>query len=379
MSDYSAKQVNLGPLIRCHSAFYQETCIINACTRSIVVISLDGTKRTIEPVGTSFSNQTVVLHRRETMGSTIAFSGSPVPIPGVSIEVPYFKLQSGPVYVEEFNVVVCTEEDAIVCRHPYAAMKYTESINESLKLLGDKILDAPGLRLLANDPKGRFDEIYTILDHGVITIPVTHMPDDLFVLKIVIINEGSYYTEELDLSELHAGTTNIVEFTDKFIPFVTTSRANAETIASSYMWLNPQTFAEFRDKEQKQYQSNLSMIEAQMNALRAEKDAKIKELTAKLTIINTTLAQIQAERDDYKYKYQYLKGDLNATNDIMSTYRDRQKFDYDLAMSHNDLAISRTKRKHAQEEATFKTWHLIAAAAIPTIAAIGLELFRSKK
>lgn len=379
MSNYSAKQVNLGPLTRCHSAFYQETCIINACTRNIVVISLDGSKRTVEPVGSAFNNQTIVLHRRETMGNTIAFSGSPIPVPGVSVEVPYFKLQSGPIYVEEFNIVVCTEEDAVVCRHPYAAMKYTESIDASLKLLGDKISDAPGLRLLANDPQGRYDEIYTILDHKVMTIPVTHVPDDLFTLTVVIIDEGKYFTDQLDLNELHTGTTNIVEFSNKFIPFVTTSKANAETIAKSYLWLNPQTFADFKEKEQKQYQANLNMLETQMNALKAEKDAKIKELSAKLMIANTTLAQIQAERDDYKYKYQYLKGDLNATNDIMSTYRDRQKFDYDLAMANNDLAISRTKRKHAQEEATFKTWHLIAAAAIPTIAAIGLELFRSKK
>ena len=48
-------------------------------------------------------------------------------------------------------------------------------------------------------------------------------------------------------------------------------------------------------------------------------------------------------------------------------------------MANNDLEISNTKRAHAKEEATFKTWHLIAAAAVPTVAAIVLELFRSKK
>jgi hypothetical protein len=378
MADYNTKQVNLGPLTRCHAAYYQEICVINACSENIVVIDVEGSQRVVEPVGSTFSNQTVLLHRRETMKNSTAMNGANIPLPGTTVEVPFYRLQAGPIYVEEFNVMVCTENDAVTCRHPRAAMCYTESLHNSLEMVCDKICDAPGIRLMANDPMGRYDELYTLINSHVITIPVTHIADDIFTLTLIIINNGKYHAETTNLNDISEGKTNIVEFTSNMIPFVTTSKANAESIAKSFRWLTPKAFAEYQEKMKREQEEALAAKEAQLAAFKADRDAKMKELAAKLTIAMTNLSQVQAERDDYKNRYQYLKGDISATSDMMSAYRDQNKYATDMSLAQNDLTLSNMKMQHQKEEATFKTWHLITAAAVPAVVAILVELFRSK-
>lgn len=378
MSEYNTKQVNLGPLTRCHSAYYQEICMINACTENIVVVDAEGTQRVIEPVGSTFANQTILLHRRETMKNSTTTNGINLSLPGATVEIPFYKLQAGPIYVEEFNVVICTEDDAPTCRHPRAAMCYTEALHNGLSMLCDKICDAPGIRLMANDPMSRYDELYTLLNSQHITVPVTHIADDAFTFTVIIINNGKYHAETTALTDISEGKTNIIEFSNNIIPFVTTSKANAESIAKSFRWLTPKAFADYQAKMKQEHEAALLSKDSQISALKIERDTKIKELTSKLTIATTNLAQIQAERDDFKNRYQYLKGDISATSDIMSAYRDRNKFATDLALSRNDVTISNTKMQHQKDEATFKTWHLITAAAVPSILAILVELFRSK-
>ena len=378
MPSYTVKEVNLGSLTRCHSAFYQELCIINACTENIVVIDIEGNQNVIEPVGSTFTNQTVQLHRRSTMKNSMNMNGTSLPLAGITVEVPFYHLQAGPIYVEEFNVMLCRESDAATCRHPHMGIGYIESLHNGLEMICDKICDAPGIRLMANDPNGRYEELYTLINSQVITIPVTNLDDDEFTLTIIIINNGQYYAETASLSEITEGKTNIVEFSSNMIPFVTTSKANAETMAKSFKWLTPKTFAEYKDKVEKQHQEELSAKDDQFAALKSEKDAKLKELGSKLTLANTNIDQLKAERDDYKAKYQCLKTDIEATSDMMSAYRDKNKYATDLEMAKNDMAMSTMKLQHQKEEATYKTWHVVLAAVVPAITAILIELFRSK-
>ena len=376
--NYTVKQVNLGSLARCHSAYYQELCIINACTENIVVVDVEGNQTTIEPVGTTFSNQTVQLHRRETLKNSMSMNGSSVPIPGTTVEVPFFHLQTGPIYVEEFNVVICREDDAPTCRHPHEAMSYTESLHKGLELICDKICDAPGIRILANDPSGKCEELYTLINSQVTTIPVTSLDDESFTLTFIVINEGRYYAETADLSEISEGKTNIIEFSNNMIPFVTTSKAHAESVAKSFKWLTPKAFMDFKERIQKEHEAALAAKDEQYNALKSERDAKVKELSAKLTLANTSLDQVKSERDDYKSRYQSLKNDLAATNDMMEAYRDKNKYATDLEMARNDMAMSNIKMQHQKEEATYKTWHVIAAAVIPSVLAVIIELLKSR-
>ena len=300
-------------------------------------------------------------------------------LPGTTVEIPLYKIKSGPLYVEEFNLVVCSVEDAETCRHPHAVMSYPEALDSGLQLVTDKIIDAPGIKVLANDPTSSCDYVYTLLDAQLITVPVTHLNDEGFTMTLVITSEGRPWVDTLDLSALLTGTTNVVEFSNRIIPFVTTSKAHAETIAKTFKWLNPTTFADMQAKMKQQHEVELSMKDATFASQKAELDAKIKELTTKLTIASTSLAQVTSERDDFKYKYQYLKGDINATNEMMSVYSNKEKYRASVHMSDNDVEISNTKREHTREEATFKTWHLILAAAVPVVCALGIEYFRSRK
>jgi hypothetical protein len=378
MENYTVTKRDLGPLTRSQTALYRETCVVNTCEKPITLIESDGTKTEVPPSGSDFSIRSVLLHKREIVGSSATRCYSDDRLPGFTIEIPYFRLNGGPIYVKEFNIVVCRSEDADSCRHPFAAMKYTESVDQCLKLVADQMCDAPGMRILANDPTDQFDMIYTLINSRVISIPVTHISDDGMTLTLVIIDHGKYYADVIDIDELKSGTTNTIEFEDCIIPFITTSKVNAESMAKAFQWLTPKAFALFKEKEQQRHEAELAAKDATFNAYKSEKEAKIKELTAKLTINNTTLAQVQSERDDYKYRYQYLKGDINATSDMMGTYRDKQKMETDISLSRDSMEISRIKRKHTKEENTFKTWHLIAAAAIPAVVGIGVELFRKK-
>ena len=379
MDEYVVKQSNMSALARCHAALYQETCIINACTEDVVMVDVTGKQRVISPTGSLFSNQTIMIHRRETDGPSLAGNGASLQIPGFTVEIPLFKIKSHPVYVEELNVVLCSKDDAETCRHPHAVMSYQEALDDGLRVMGQRIADAPGIRILANDPTSSCDYVYTLLDSRVIVVPVTHLNDEKFTMTLIVINEGRYFTETFDLSDLLTGTTNMVEFSNRAIPFVTTSRANAETIAKTFKWLNPTTFAEMQTKLKQQHEAEIGIREAAYAAQKAELEAKLKDMSTKLTILNTTLSQVTSERDDFKYKYQYLKGDINATNEMMSVFSNKQKYQASMHMSDNDVEISDTKRQHTKEEATFKTWHLILAAAVPVVCALGIEYFRSRK
>ena len=131
MEPYVVKESNLSALARSHNAFYQETCIINSCLDEIVIVEVTGEQRIIKPIGTMFANQTVVIHRRETEGASLAANGNPIQIPGISVEIPYYKIKNGPIFVEELNAVICTKEDAETCRHPHAVMEYHEALDRS--------------------------------------------------------------------------------------------------------------------------------------------------------------------------------------------------------------------------------------------------------
>ena len=137
-----------------------------------------------------------------------------------------------------------------------------------------------------------------------------------------------------------------------------------------FRWITPSLLNEITSKlkaEQK----------AEIEQLKKANDSKIAALNTKITEKDNEISKLKLEAEDYKAKYTILKNDLNAANIILENDNNRIKIQNGKVISNNDVEISKNKIESQKQEYTFKLWHLVLAAAVPTIGAITIEIIRA--
>lgn len=366
---YEVTKMKLSNLTNVRISAYSETSIANITSEPIVIID-NQNNQTIVP-SSNFSNiceNVIVIYSRKGVCQTITDKGAPCVLNGFTIKIDKYRLRNEPIYVKEIDKLVCTEEQAAHAVHPYAKVVYTDAMRSAIDEMAKVISDAPGFKILANDPTGSIHTLYTILDNQVVSIPVTNRPDDIPTMTIVSTREGKMYDEVFDIKELLEGTNNTVKFPGRVVPWVTTSEINAKEAAKLFKWITPEYLAELKSKMQQESKRTIDAALAQM-------DADKSKLEVKITSLEAECKRLEIERDDYKTKYVTMKTDRQTNLDGMNRMYDLMKARNDYDMSNGNLQMNGYKLQMTQQESQFKLWHLALMAALPVLGLMAMKMF----
>ena len=368
---YTSQSVNLGSLTRATTTWYSERSVVNTLNENIVLIDRNDNHTVVPSSVTNgaFSDCIVVL-AREVVGASVNSQGTDLSLPGSQIKITKHALRNGPIYVETIDALLCTEEQALTAEHPFKQINHGEALEQYLSDLADRLDVAPGIKLVANDPTGSYDALYTLLDTDVVCVPVSHDMDDNFTLSMIIIKDAQIYRHIFDLSDLLKGVENTVYFAEHVIPWVTTSKIAAEQLAKTFKWISPEQYHEF---EARLIQDNKTAMDQIKNSY----EARLLDANTSITTLKATNTDLIRERDEYKQRYMTFKTDEQLRVDRLQAQGAIVKSQNDVYMSDNNLAQSNYKTMNAEKESNFKMAGLVAAAALPVVGVLAIELFKS--
>lgn len=370
---YKVQQVKRVSLAKSLTAYYQETSIQNCCGSTIIAVDARNKRYSIPPVQhAAYSMSSVItLSRRETIGESKTSLGDEVIMSGICVSIDYYEIKQEPVYVEEFDLLLCMPEDVEDYPHPHQQTSFDNNLRLGLEQMEESLDNAPLFKVLANDPTNNFDQLFTLINNRIAKIPVTHMEGEDFELVLLSIANGRIQKEIINLNKFVSGEENTYEFENRVIPFITTSEITANEMGKSFRWITMSVLNESLSKKDIEHKEEL-------NAQAKTYDAKISELNANIGALKSDYTQLKTEKDDIEFKYNTMKADLESGNEMFKHKAEREKYKASEHISDNDVHISDTKSRTANTEAQFKTWHLYLAA-IPAVALVCVELIKAIK
>ena len=299
-------KMNLGPLTRCSNGYYYELLIQNCTTDTIVVIDHENNKVPILPASlTPMAAEAVMVLWRKTLDSTATTNNNPKSISGYQIRIPKHLLMSeGAIFLKAVNVVICSEGGAVNACHPTATMNYETAAYEIQKQLAEMADDIPTISLMANDPKSRFNKLYTVVGDMPVDIPVTNIFGEAN-LKLIFSHKGKSKEYNISLEEFFNSTENVLELDDCPIGFITTNKAIAERSSGEYKKIS-QAEANRLLKQQK------DKMDHEMEVLDEQHKAELRIKDQELDALRTKLKMTESEYDRIRSEYDSFTGNVSA-------------------------------------------------------------------
>lgn len=332
---------SLEPLTRSYSGYYKELLIQNCTSDTIIVIDKENNKLAVEPTGNSaIGPEAVNIYVRSTVGPTATPTNTPLKVPGKSIRIPRaLLLENESLYIKEIDMVICTQAASINAYHPATAVDYDTMCYEIRKHLAAAAAEVPTISLLANDPSGRYNRLYTTIGDMTVSIPVTKLAGSAY-LQIIFSAEGKSSQYTIDLEEFFNSTENIVELDDCPISFLTTNRAVAERASTS---------GEYRKVSQA---SMNKMLESQKKSLEEMHKRELQIAQQELDAAKADLAKVKADLSRVNFEYDAFTGNVSA----------RSK------MHENDVRVLKSANSATEEK--WKTVGVYGALALGAITLI---------
>lgn len=375
---YENESVRVGPLTRSFNTLYSELMIQNNTKDNIIAIDSANNHKIIPPVNQNqFGRETVIVWYRSTIEPTVDQNNTPLHIDGNRIIIPKHELNNeGGCYIPEINTVLCTEAMSIMATHPRSSITYMDASEEARASVAETIQDAATIKLVANDPDGRYNKLYTVIGDMTIEIQIGNVYGEA-VLQIMYFDHGKHKTYEVELDEFFNSADDLLELKDLPISFVTTNKARAARYATEYKRVPQSEVEEMLKKAATKSAKDIVAVKEQYDTDIKVKDNEIKRLKDEVKTAN-------ADKDDAERKYNELKAAVDASNTMRERDLKEKEIDNKGRISDNNVTISNTdtetskfKRDKEETEAKFKTYHLILAAAIPTVAAVGMKMLET--
>ena len=326
---YKVQPVKRVSLAKSLTAYYQEMSILNCCGSTIIAVDARNKRYSIPPVQhAAYSmNNSITLSRRETVGESKTTAGDEVIMGGVCVTIDYYEIKQEPVYVEEFDLLLCMPEDVEDYPHPHQQTTFDNNLLIGLEQISESLDNAPMFKILANDPTNNFDQIFTLVNNRVSKVPVTHMDGDDFELVLITVVNGRLQKEIINLNKFVTGEENVYEFENRIIPFVTTSEVLANEMGKSFRWVTMSVLNESLTKKDIERKEELS---AQAKTY----DAKIAELNANIGTLKADYTQLKTEKEEIEFKYKSMKADLESGNEM---FKHKAELDKDRAV-HKEIS-----------------------------------------
>ncbi len=306
MQSLDPTKIPLGPLTRCSDGYYYELLVQNCTTDTIVIIDHENNKIPISPASmTPMTAEAVMVLWRKTVGSTVTTNNNPKAISGYQIRIPKHMLMGeGCIFLKSVNIVVCSEGGAINACHPAASMNYETAAYEIKKQLADMADDIPTISLMANDPKSRFNKLYTVVGDMPVDIPVTNIFGEAS-LKIIFSHQGKSNEYNIDLEEFLSSAESVLELDDCPIGFLTTNKAIAERSSGEYKKISQAEANKLLKQQKDKSDKEKEILEEQHKA-----EMRIKD--QELDSIKTKLRMVESEYDRLKSEYDSFTGNVSA-------------------------------------------------------------------
>ena len=300
MNTLDPTKLNLGPLTRCSGGYYYELLIQNCTTDTIVVIDHENNRVPILPASmTPMAAEAVMVLWRKTLDSTATTNNNPKSISGYQIRIPkHLLMGEGAIFLKAVNVVICSEAGAINACHPSASMNYETAAYEIKKQLADMADDIPTISLMANDPKSRFNKLYTVVGDMPVDIPVTNIFGEAN-LKVIFSYKGQSREFNIDLEEFLNSTENVLEIDDCPIGFVTTNKAIAERSSGEYKKISQSEANRLLKSQKEKMERDMEVAEEQHKAELKIKDQELATLKSKLRVVESEYDRIKSEYDSF--------------------------------------------------------------------------------
>lgn len=375
---YEAEQITSGPLTRCYRGYYNELLIQNNTRHNIVVIDCNNNKTNVPPIGgNTIGREIVIVWLRKTTNPTVDANNRSISIPGTRIDIPFHDLnREGGFYIEEINMVLCTEASSTIATHPKSSVTFADAADQARSQLVEALDNSPTLKLTANDPEGRYNKLFTTVGDLLVEIDVQHMYGEA-ELQINYFNKGKQDSFTIDLDEFFNGEDETIELQDLPITFLTTNKAKAMRYTGEYKRVPQAEVDELLKKAESRSAKEIAAIKDKYDTELTLKDSEVKRLS-------DSIKNLTAERDQLELKLKELNAVISAANTVKEKEVKLQELDNkahissnNLDISHNDVRTSEAKRDSAETESKYKLWHIIAAASIPVVGALAIKVISS--
>lgn len=375
---YETEQINTGPLTRCFYGYYSELFIQNSTKSTIVVIDCNNNKINVPPMsGNQIGRETIIIWTRKTTNPTLDHNNTAQNIPGTRTSISLHDLnREGGFYINEINMVLCTEASATTAAHPKSSISFADAADQARGEMLRTLDEAPTIKLIANDPEGRYNKLYTTFGDILVDIDVQHMFGEA-ELEINYFSKGIQNSFVINLDEFFNGESEIMDIQDCPISFITTNKAKALRYTSEYKRIPQSEVDELLKKAATRSAKDVAAVKDQYETEAKLKDSEIKRLS-------DTVKNLSHERDQQDLKLKELTAAISAANtmrekEVKSRELDNKTHisDNNVNISHNDVKTSEAKRESAETESKYKLWHIIVAATLPVAGALALKIVTS--
>lgn len=372
---YEKEQINTGPLTRCFPGYYSEVLIQNNTRNTIVVIDCNNNKTNVPPIsGNHIGREMVIIWIRKTINPTVDTNNRPNQIPGTRINIPLHDLnREGGFYIDEINMVLCTEATATIASHPKSSVTFADASDQARSQMIEALDKSPTLKLTANDPEGRYNKLFTTFGDMLVEIEVQHMYGEA-EMQINYFYKDKQDSFVVDLDEFFNGEEETLELQDLPITFLTTNKARALRYTGEYKRIPQSEVDELLKKAATRSAKEVSAVKDKFETELTLRDSETKRL-------NDALKNMTAERDQLELKLKELTAVISASNTMKEKEVKSQELDNkahisnnNVDISHNDVRTSEAKRDSAETESKYKLWHIVAAASIPVAGALLLKV-----
>lgn len=373
-NDYQVEEISVPSLMSRGVGLYTESIIFNYSTFNIGIIRADGSKEILAGVSEYYGGtRDIVIQQRTKVAKTLINTNREQEyLPGIKITIQPGTVLRSPVYIKELNIVIASEQDANVVKHPYGCMNYSDAAHDAVIKFEEAAKESILLSITANDPLGKHKYLYTAVGNEIVKIPIQCEHDATLDPKLIyLIKEAEGSTVmSVDLTSLYTSKDGLIYLENSIVGFLALDEDIARHCLESYKVYNQDTMQRYINDIKNDYDNKFMETKNSFELDRMSLENQIKRLKD---------ANIQQEHEYniLSAKYDSILGTL--------TFKDNQE-ERDIKIetlhnakhiSNNSLGISNTKATTTQMESDYKFWQIVAVGAVPLIA-LGVGMLAKK-
>lgn len=343
-----------GPISQITNGFYFELLVFNNTKFPIGVIDKHNSRYTVKNTTGVGKNDVITITYRQAVNISRKQHYHDIPIPSVTMEIPYSVLINEPVYVKEVDLLLCNEGSLNSFNHPHKAAGLDEILDEYFKKL-DKSLTVPTLKVYGNDTTGKIKKAHMMIFNTFCQVQFTNWEHCEDCVTIIFPDQkGNPNHYKIPLEEL-VKSEGKVKVKTKYDPF------------DIYLALEASTIRNCLDKEEQEKVNNsleeiikeekFKMTEENKKYKKRVEDAIKEDYRLKMEESAKEIKELKEEAERLKKLINSADGYLNFTSDKME-YR---------------------KKEMSYEEAKYKHMQTMAKITIPiVIGVVGYVVGKSR-
>jgi len=362
-----------GPISTTTNGFYFEMLVYNNTGFPIGIVDKHNGKHKVANIKGVGRNDVVTVIYRRAINVSRKQHSQDIPIPTVTIEIPYSILLNEPVYVKEVDLLFCNEGSLDGFNHPHKAAGLDEILDEYFKKIQNG-LKVPTIKVYGNDTTGKIKNASMYIFNSFCNVSFTKWENSEDCVTIVFPDQKgnhSHYKIPLD---------TVIKSDGKLT--VQTKDGNFDL----YLALERNTIKTYLEKEEREKSSLEEILkEEKFKLVEENKKYKKKIEDSVREEFRTKTVELEKEIQDLKEANEKKIKDLqtiielqNITIEAKRIQAKEEKEEFDRDEAKKDRKSSEKTRKKKEYSSSLDKWFtILKIVASVTLAVIGY--FAGKK